>query len=358
VGDSQGGDSVVVLIPAIAADASADEQDALVQAEAVSGALVELGYRPVTLGVSLDLADVRRRLQAAQPSFVFNLVESLAGQGRLIHVVPALLDALGIAYTGCSAEAQFLSSNKLLAKRVMRSAGMPTPPWIEPGAAITVDPGAGPWIVKSVWEHASIGIDASAIVADAAAMDAAIAARVSRYGGDWFAEAYIDGREFNLALLAGRDGPMVLPPAEMHFVNFPAGKPRIVDYAAKWHPASFEFNNTVRGFDFPAGDTALLARISDLARACWHRFELTGYARVDFRIDGTGKPWVLEVNANPCISPDAGFTAAAARAGLSFAEVVKRICADRRGRRRPLTAGAEGPICSTSMATHPPTARN
>ena len=86
-----------------------------------------------------------------------------------------------------------------------------------------------------------------------------------------------------------------------------------------------EFAQTPRRFDFPDPDRGLLETLKDLALRCWELFALRGYARVDFRVDAAGQPWVLEVNTNPCLSPDAGFLAAAARAGLSPTEVVRRI---------------------------------
>jgi D-alanine-D-alanine ligase len=139
-------------------------------------------------------------------------------------------------------------------------------------------------------------------------------------------ESYVEGREFNLALLEGPGRrPQVLPPAEIQFKSFPDGTPRIVGYAAKWEDDSEEFARTPRRFDFPEGDRELLDSLRQLALRCWSLFGLRGYARVDFRVDAQGLPWVLEVNTNPCLSPNAGFLAAAERAGLSPTEVIRRI---------------------------------
>jgi D-alanine-D-alanine ligase len=149
-----------------------------------------------------------------------------------------------------------------------------------------------------------------------------------RLGRPCFAEDYIDGREFNLSMLAGPSGPEVLPPAEIDFSAFPAGKPRIVGYQAKWEVDSFEYQHTPRRFDMPPSDERLLERLSDLARRTWALFGLAGYARVDFRVDAAGEPWILEINTNPCLSPDAGFPAAVAEAGLSYDAAVERIVAD------------------------------
>ena len=316
---------VAILHGAVAADSGADEQDVLVQADFVARTLAGLGYTPVAVPLTLDLAAARARLLALKPAFAVNLVESIDGQGRLIHLAPALLDAVGLRYTGSATEAIFLTSHKPLAKQAMAAAGIPTPPWATAAEAPAF---GGPYIVKSVWEHASIGIDDSSIVADPRKLPGLLRRRQRRHGGDWFAERFIDGREFNLALLAGPGGIELLPPAEMLFRDYPPGKPRIVDYAAKWDADSFEYNNTVRRFDFPAGDADLLGRLRRVALDCARLFDLHGYARVDVRVDAAGTPWVLEVNANPCLSPDAGFAAAAAAAGLDGPAVLQRILAD------------------------------
>ena len=144
----------------------------------------------------------------------------------------------------------------------------------------------------------------------------------------FFAEAYIEGREFNIALLANEYEPQILPPAEISFDCFPSGKARIVDYSAKWVEDSFEYNNTNRKFDFHPGDNKLLSLLSDISLKCWKLFNLNGYARVDFRVDKKGIPLVLEINTNPCLSPESGFVAAAGESGLKFDSIIKRIIED------------------------------
>jgi D-alanine-D-alanine ligase len=337
-----GASRVAVVYGAIAADAAPDEQDVLVEVDTVQQALTALGYAPVAVPLTLDLEAVRRRLLHLRPAFVFNLVESVEGQGRLIHLAPSLFESLGLPFTGAGSEAVYLTSNKPLAKRLMAAAGIPTPSWVEaPATDLPLPPFAGPYIVKSVWEHASIGIDDSSVVEDPRKLAGLARRRRRRFGGDWFAEQFIDGREFNLALVEGPAGVEVLPPAEMLFVDYPAGKRRIVDYAAKWHAGSFEFCNTIRRFDLPPEDQPLLARLAAIARDCWRLFGLSGYARVDCRVDAQGRPWVLEVNINPCISPDAGLAAAAAQAGLASPDIVARIIAAIPGRREIATPAAQ-----------------
>jgi D-alanine-D-alanine ligase len=320
-----------------------DERDVLVQVETVATALACLGHQTDRLPCTLDLARLRQRLETLRPDLVFNLVESLGGTGRLIHLAPALLDALGLAYTGACAEAIQLTSHKVLAKDRLYTLGLPTPDWVGPfpsdlpaaarPAAGALDPTAR-WIVKSVWEHASIGLDeTSTVFCDRAdQLPVVLRDRAPALGGACFAERFVAGREFNLALLAGPDDPEVLPPAEIVFEGYAPEALRIVGYRAKWDETSYEFHHTPRRFDFPLEDAALLDRLRSLARRCWQGFGLAGYARVDFRVDADGRPWILEINANPCLSPDAGFAAALEAAGISFANAVKRILTDARAR--------------------------
>ena len=226
----------------------------------------------------------------------------------------------------------FLTSNKRLAKQRLQSAGIPTPTWFawqDLNRAVPMA-AAGCYIIKSVWEHASVGLSEDSLIVadDPATLRATLAERQQLLGGEGFIEAYIEGREFNLALLANEHGPEVLPPAEISFDGYPAGKLKIVDYRAKWDDQSFEYLHTPRRFTFPPEDALLLQRLQTIAQQCWELFDLRGYARVDFRVDREGTPWVLEINANPCLSPDAGFAAAAHQAGLEYTQVIDRILKD------------------------------
>jgi len=310
---------ILLLHDAFDAAGRPDASDTLLEAEAIARTLGELGYDTSIEPVGLDLTRLERLLADLQPRVVVNLVESIDGRGQLIHLVPALLESLGVPFTGGSASALGVTSDKVLAKQQLIRAGVPTPAVFGAGAD------DGPWIVKSVWEHASLGIDDSSVVRGAAGVPRVVEARRAELGGDWFAERFVPGRELNVALIAAAGGLRALPVAEIRFEGFPAEKPAIVGYAAKWHTDSFEYRNTVRSF---AVERDLAVRAERLARNCWELFGLTGYARVDLRVDADGTPWVLEVNANPCLSPDAGFAAALATADIEYRTAIAWLVDD------------------------------
>jgi D-alanine-D-alanine ligase len=319
-----------ILHPHIDENATEDEKDVLVQVKAISKALRKLGFNPVPVNFDLNLEAVAIALRKLKPAFVFNLVEAVNGCGSLIHLAPALLDHLEIPYTGSGTEAMFITSNKIVGKKFLETSGIATPKAYTLSALKKAAPAKGRYIVKSVWEHASIGMSQDSVFTakKAAEIISKLEKAEKRIKGGCFCEEYIDGREINAAILASPDVPQVLPPAEILFVNYPSGKPKIVDYRAKWVTDSFEYLNTDRSFDFGPEDKMIIKSIKAMAIKCWDLLKLKGYARVDFRVDESGKPWVLEINANPCLSSDGGFAVASALVGLDFPMIIKRIIDD------------------------------
>jgi len=322
--------TVLILHHPVPDGANPDDQDVLDQAEAVDEELKKMGYTTQIIPFDLSKKSFATKLKKLNPVCVFNLVECINGDGQLIHLACSYLDHLKIPYTGAGAEAMFITSNKVLAKRWMRLMEIPTPEWIVPGKQIECEPPfPSRYILKAQWEDASIGLDSESVV-DVKGLDELLEllrVKAQKLGKPCFAEHYIDGREFNLALLADVNGPEVLPPAEITF-DYPEGMPRIVDYKAKWIEGSPEYEGTTRVLDFPDHDIQLLEELKKLALKCWEGFDLRGYARVDVRVDSNNNPWVLEINANPCISPNGGFMAASEKVGILYHEIVERIVKD------------------------------
>ncbi|MBN2616338.1 MAG: ATP-grasp domain-containing protein [Bacteroidales bacterium] len=315
----------IVLINQLSEHPTEDELDVLDQACIIEESLEHLGYQSERMFMTLNIHSVAQQLKQKEPEFVVNLVESLEQDARLIHWAPALLEHLNIPFTGCSAQSMFLTSNKVLTKEWLRSNNLPTADWFVFDEQNHRDSNKK-YIAKPLWEDASVGItDANVLVNRKKDIRNFLSNKPIK---DWFLEAYIPGREFNVSVLGGKNGPTVLPLAEIIFENYPEDKPSIVGYEAKWKEDSFEYKHTVRSFGAETTDPALSENIKKICTDCWHRMELKGYARIDFRIDKNLKPYVLEINANPCLSPDAGFYAAAQQAGLTFDEVLNHIIFD------------------------------
>ena len=315
---------IAILHNRIGKNAHKDELDILAQADAVTRALEELEHDVTKLDFSLNLYEMTMSLQMLKPDLVFNLADSLQGEGRLIHFATSILDQLNLPYTGCKTEALFLTSNKLVAKRLMRLRGIPTPEWMSlesPDESLaTLNE---PFLLKSIWEHASVGMDTDSLVTVQEKEE--LRTVLKQKNGDFFAERYIEGREFNLSLLGGEEKIEVLSPAEMKFFDYPKDRPKILGYDAKWNEESSEYHSTRRSFEFHEKDRSLLETLKDLALKCWKCFDLNGYARVDFRVDERDNPYVLEINANPCIAPDSGFVMAAKQSSISYTRMVECI---------------------------------
>lgn len=316
---------IVILHSAITNDAQPDDLETLQQVAAIKAALTNLGLKVATVPFTLDFSKLTDQLQSYRPELIFNLVESIGARSDLCHLVTLFLEKFGIPYTGGNTSSLMMSQDKLLAKTIMQIAGLPTAEWFT-AKDVAVDnfPQYGPYIIKSARVDGSIGLSQDSLVSSYDSFIKIINDRQQSYGGEWFAERYISGREFNISLLASGNTPEILPIAEIKFKDF-AGQATLVDYNAKWQETSKEYINTPRCFDFADQDQDLLTRLKELALAAWRTFEATAYARLDVRVDEAGHPWILELNINPSLAPDAGFAAAAAKAGLSYERLIAKI---------------------------------
>ena len=310
---------VAILVPPTDPAAPADRLDTFVQVAEITECLKVLGNTSLTMFFGDDPEETTKHLRAASPDLVVNLVEDVPEGPDQIYLATALLDRLHLPYTGASTATLAVLGDKRQMKRQLQSAGLPIASSLDEGNDQTR------FIVKSAIEHASIGIDAESIVTGPRAAARLIAERKAQFGGPWFAEAYIDGREFNVGILETHDGPLPLPVAEILFLNHADGRPKIVGYDEKWAENSAAYAETPRSFALDPTDVPLRLNLTQLALAAWQLFELKGYARVDFRVDDRGNPYILEVNANPCLAADAGFCAAALEAGISQTDIVAHL---------------------------------
>src|SRR5437588_512743 len=239
---------ILILHSEVAADAPPDDQDTLLQAAAVEETLRDIGHEVARCVFEPDPPLLDSALARECPDLVFNLVETVWGTGVYANLAPAMLTRLGVPFTGCGAAALAVCSDKLVAKRLMAGAGLPTPEWSEPPGWRGI--GGERWIVKSVSEDASLGLDDGAVVCNREAVAARAQASAARYGGRWFAERYVEGREFNVALIERHGAPFALPIGEMIFERWDETRPRIIGYAAKWQESAQEYQDTTRVFDW------------------------------------------------------------------------------------------------------------
>lgn len=310
-----------------------DSEDVVSQVSLVAGALSEIGYDYISYGIDYcpqiismldDVPYLIGRLGRFRGTVVFNLVESLGKDQRLSSVVAGLFELVGLPYTGAPFQTLMVTTDKALTKTILKAEGIRTPEWWLFRDGISPSRVTGfPVLLKPAFEDASIGIDEDSLLYNEEEIVACLKRMISTYNQPILIERFIEGREFNVSLVERPDGTMeVLPVAEMVFNDWPEGKPRIVSYRAKWSMDSFEAKNTVRRFN---PEDAPLDKIKEVSLRCWDVLGLKGYARVDMRMDAEGNLYVLEVNANPCLSPDAGFIAASEEAGYSAREVVDMI---------------------------------
>lgn len=327
------------------------EEEVFLTARAMASALHERGW-PVETRPVWDVDSLREALDPFDPhdTVVINLCETLEGRPQGEAVVPMALEARGFVYTGSPSATLALCLDKARAKARLRAAGLPTPP-----AQVLHHPQERlriplPAIVKPLMEDASHGIDRESVVTEEAALRARVAYILEAYRQPALVEAFIEGREFNVALWGGRT-PEVLPLAEVDYSRIPNPLWRICTFAAKWLPDSEEYQLTpVR---CPAElDEALTARIREVAVRAFRAVRCRDYGRVDIRLQGE-IPYVLEVNPNPSLAPNSGFVNAALAAGYSYGALAERLIHlawERRRRREKALAPQPLPMVESDVA--------
>ena len=304
-------------------DALPDELDVLDQVNFIEDTLKKLDYDVSLLGITDDFFSEIPQIIGKGYEFVFNLVESVGNKAEILYFIPALLNMHHLPYTGCSVEATFVTGSKVLARKIMKSNGIPVAGGYDVSEADKLLKGKK-YILKPVWEDGSLGITEESVFTFNGILPEIVKGKNDRH---WFIEDFIDGREFNVSVKAGPAGPEMLPPAEMIFQGYSDDLPRIVSYKAKWEEGTFQYENSKR--QFPDDLSPKLTRnIREAVFGCWNAFGLKGYARVDMRVDDDENVYVLEVNANPCISPDSGFIAAGVHAGYSYTDIIGDIIKD------------------------------
>lgn len=295
---------------------------AVAQARAVAAALERRGHEVKLVAARDRIVAVAEALLDFAPEVVFNSCESFAGSAALEAAVAGLLDLLGLRFTGSPLATLVVAQDKARARAVLAAAGIPVAAGgLLAQASDPLPPGIRfPAFVKLRREDASHGIEARNLCRDEAELRARAAELIAEWRQDVVVEEFLPGRELNIAVL----GDVVLPVAEIDYRALPPGVPAVLTYEAKWAVASPLYQQTPAVCPAPL-EESLRAAVARLALDTFAAIGCRGYARVDVRLDGAGRPVVLEVNPNPDVSPDAGFARAASRAGIAYDELIERI---------------------------------
>jgi len=293
-------------------------------ARALAEALLSKGLRAELITFGADPSVGLERLFKRRPDVALNLCESLGADSRGEMAIPSLLEGLGIPYTGTGALGLGLALHKNKAKELLLARGVSTPPFavvsdLSQLAAVRVP---FPAIVKPAREDASVGIDFDSVVRDPKALERAVKAVHDRFGQPALVEAFIAGREIYVPLL-GNAPREALPLSEIQFGKAFEGKPNIVSYKAKWECDSPEFVDSNSGLC--ALDAPLRETLVQTARAAFEALECRDYGRVDLRLSADNIPFVIDVNPNCDLNPEAGFAKAAQAAGIDYATLAFRL---------------------------------
>ncbi len=268
-------------------------------------------------------------IECPAPQVVFNLFEGFGGVGRGEAVVAGLIEQLGYPLTGSPAACLELVRDKARTKWLLAGAGLSTAPFelLLPGRVPAAERlrqllAAGPVIVKPAQEDASLGIGPESVVADERALATQIDRVAARYGGV-LVEQFIAGREFNAAILALPE-PMLLPLAEIEFDERLSARERLVTYSAKWDTGGAA-DLATRPRCPAEMHPELAERIGAAALGAFRATGCRHYARVDLRVDRQENVYILEVNGNPDIGPEAGFARALGAAGIAYGDFVEQM---------------------------------
>ncbi len=291
----------------------------------VSAALRASGYGVQTLEFKDNWAAVLKKISNSRMDLIFNLCEEFRGQSKLEMNIAALLEMIAVSFTGSSSLVLGLTQDKGKTKSILANHGIPTPACAlyAPGARNISPSLRYPLIAKPVGEDGSLGIDNDAFAADEKILRRKVRSIHRSYCQPALVEEYIEGRELNISIVGG-EKPQVLPISEIDFSTLPAGLPKICSYAAKWVEGTREFAHTLPLC--PANlPPDIRKRVSSVALESYRLLECRDYARVDIRLSPQGVPYVLEINANPDISPDAGMVRSAMAAGFSYNSFISQI---------------------------------
>ena len=289
-------------------------------------ALRGLGHEVRCLGVGTDLGVIRTAIEEFRPSVVFNLLEDFKDVPIYDQNVVAYLELLDVPYTGCNSRGLMLARDKAIAKKILSFHRIPVPEFhvFRMGRAV-VRPKrlAFPLIVKSLTKEGSAGISKLSVVDSDQKLKERVALIHKRQHTDAIVERYVDGRELYVAVMGTRR-VQVLPIWEMVFEHLAEESPRIATERVKWDPV-YQQKHGIKTVVAKGLPDATVTLIQNLCRRVYRTLELSGYARIDLRLDAEGRLYVLEANPNPQIADGEDFAASAQHAGISYRALIQRL---------------------------------
>lgn len=289
-------------------------------------ALREMGHEVQPLGVRNDLEVIKNAVEKWKPDIAFNLLEEFDGVVLYDQNVVSYLELLRLPYTGSNPRGLMLGRDKGLSKKVLSYHRVPFPEFVvcPIGQAIKRPKHLPfPLIVKSVSEEASLGISQASIVTDDDKLRERVAFIHAHVGSGAIVERYIEGRELYVGVLGNRQ-LQVLPVWELDLRNLPDEAKRIATEKVKWsttYQAKYGITSGAAS-NLPEG---MAEKIQHLAKRVYRALGLSGYARMDLRLDPEGKVYVLEANPNPQIGCGEDFPESAKLAGLPYRALLQRI---------------------------------
>ena len=291
--------------------------------------LREHGHEVQPLGLYDDLTPLRRAVQNFKPHIVFNLLEEFHGEPMLDQNVVSYLELIRMPYTGCNPRGLMIARDKALSKMILHHHRIRIPRFavVPAGRKLKRKPArlTYPLIVKSQIEESSFGIAEASIVHN----DEKLAERIdfmhAKVGTDLILEQYVDGRELYVGVM-GNTRLQVLPVWELEMRKLRSDAPRIATRQVKWNRKFQERRGIKLGpaRDLPPEVERLLVRTT---KRLYRLLQLSGYARVDFRLDTQGRPYFLEANPNPEIGYGEEFAEAAEAAGIDYEPLLDRLIA-------------------------------
>jgi D-alanine-D-alanine ligase len=296
------------------------EDDVLREVQAVFKALEGLGHVVEPLPVTDDFSNFFEDISSKNLDVVFNLCERMWDDSSGEILMAHIFETMGISFTGSGSSALWLGLNKDKAKTVLSLFGIRTPSFkMFATEKDTMDGLSFPLIIKPNLEDGSLGIDSTCVAWDVKSLRKKVRVMLEEFKRPVIVEEYIDGREFNVSIL----GDTAIAVGEVEF-NLPRGEPKVVTYNAKWVKESNEYKNTTT--TCPANiNKKTEKRVKEIALKASRAIGCRDYARVDMRMDSLGNIFVIEVNPNPDISPESGFSKALKAAGLSYQAFVDQV---------------------------------